>query len=351
MRPKHSLLWAAALLAALGLLASPSARAQTTLPSITPQPSASPVFPINQPQTFQYTDAQGTGTITFVDLGVDPNTGFDILRVSIAQNGLSYTGSGIATPIPGAARPFTNLVSFSVISSTGIAYFFEGKMGLGVEFQGQGTYFPVNNPTSTGSWGLLFVAGNPPPTGSALSLSLDRGCGSTYPLGASQTITYSSSVNDTLTLLNQRSDGTFVLFANQPVVGGQTYQLNTFVSNVPGLRTLILRNSSGQQVTCSFTGAATPPTGPILTLNLDRGCGSFYPLGSAQTITYSSSVNDTLTLLVQRGGSTFALFSNQPVIAGQTYAYQTSVAFVAGPRTLILQDASGVQTTCSFTGG
>ena len=75
----------------------------------------STIFPINQPSTFRYTDAQGIGSITFADLGLDQGTGFDLLRVTIAQNGATFDGSGIATPIPGAAGPMRDLVSFTVV--------------------------------------------------------------------------------------------------------------------------------------------------------------------------------------------------------------------------------------------
>jgi hypothetical protein len=224
-----------------------------------PTPAPSTIFPINQPSTFRYTDPQGMGSITLVDLGLDPGTGFDLLRVSIAQNGESFNGSGMATPIPGAARPMNDLISFTVVDRNGVAYFFQGKMGLGVEFQGQGTFHPVTNPTQTANWSLLFLPGPPPPTTgpppTTLSLSVDRGCGSNYPIGASLVITYRATANDVLTLQIRRSDGTrSVLFANQPVMGGQTYSVSTFVSSLLGQRTLSLTDSSGAQAICSFIG-------------------------------------------------------------------------------------------------
>jgi hypothetical protein len=241
--------------ALIGVIGTSHVLAQQPLPNI-PTPAPSTIFPINQPATFRYTDAQGMGSITFTDLGLDQMTGFDLLRVNITQNANSFDGSGIATPLPGAARPLNNLVAFTVVDRNGVPYFFAGKMGLGVEFQGQGTFHPVSDPTQIATWGLLFVPGTPGPGPQpiTLSLNLDRGCGSVYPLGAPQVITYSASANDTLTLLNQRVDGTFVLFSNQSVIGGQTYSIATSVANVVGQRTLILRDSAGTQTTCTFTG-------------------------------------------------------------------------------------------------
>jgi hypothetical protein len=78
--------------------------------------------------------------------------------------------------------------------------------------------------------------------------------GSVYQLGAPLVITYSASADDTLTLLNQRMDGTFVVFSNQPVKGGQTYSISSFVGNQAGPRTLILKDPAGVQTTCTFTG-------------------------------------------------------------------------------------------------
>ena len=48
----------------LGLLSMPIVRAQA--PTIAPPTTAVPVFPINQPQSFRYTDADGMGpSVTF----------------------------------------------------------------------------------------------------------------------------------------------------------------------------------------------------------------------------------------------------------------------------------------------
>jgi filamentous hemagglutinin family protein len=249
---------AVALISLLGLLGGPAARAQT--PTISPPTTTAPVLPINQPQTFRYTDADGMGTITFVDLGQDSVSGFDQLRVTITQNGANFTGSGIATPLPGADRPLNNLVSFTVTDTAQNSYFFSGKMGLGVEYQGTGTYHPVSDPTQLASWGLLFVAGTtPPPTTSTLSLSIDRGCGNSYPFGSTIVVTYGATTNDTLTLVEQFPDGTQqVIFTNRPVTGGQSSSLTGTIGGQGGQRTLILSNAAGAQVSCAFTATSTP---------------------------------------------------------------------------------------------
>ena len=135
-----------ALTAATMALAVSSARAQQ-LPS-------GPVFPINQPLTFRYSDAEGFGRITLTDLGPDAATGGDLMRVRIEQNGIRYDGSGIALTVS-TERPFTTLITFTAVSPRGQAYLFHGKMGLGVEFLGQGTYHLATDPSRQLDWGFL----------------------------------------------------------------------------------------------------------------------------------------------------------------------------------------------------
>src|SRR5205823_1902113 len=82
-----------------------------------------------------------------------------------------------------------------------------------------GTFHPVGDPTQSANWSLLFLPG--PNPGATLSLSVDHGCGGGYLVGAPLVITYRASMNDRLTLMIRRSDGSqSVLFANLPVTGG-----------------------------------------------------------------------------------------------------------------------------------
>src|SRR5438067_13685248 len=108
-------------------LAAPALRAQEI--------ANTPPLPLNQSVTFRYTDADGMGTITLTDLGPDSATGGDQLLVNILQKGVRYSGSGISLKISDN-RPDTYLVTFDLLSPGGTSYFFQGKMGLGVEFQG-----------------------------------------------------------------------------------------------------------------------------------------------------------------------------------------------------------------------
>jgi hypothetical protein len=240
--------WPLALFLALSTLSIPRVQAQQ--PAI-PQPSP---LPPNQPVTYRYSDNDGFGTITLTDIGVDPGTGGHLLQVRIVQNGTTFDGSGLTYPLPTEPRPLNNLITFTVQAQGGVPFFFQGKMGLGVEFQGSGTFHPVSDPTQSQPWGLLFVPGNPNP-GPTVTLSIDQGCGSTYVRGQPIVIQFGSSVNDTLTLISQRSDGSqSVVFANFAVQAGQTYSVSSFVGNVVGQRTLTLTGTSGGQATCTFTG-------------------------------------------------------------------------------------------------
>lgn len=90
-----------------------------------------------------------------------------------------------------------------------------------------------------------------------LSLSIDRGCGASYRVGQLITVTYSASANTTLTLADQQAGGSVsTIFANRPVLAGQTYSLTGVIGSQLGGRTLVLTASSGQSAnpaTCQFT--------------------------------------------------------------------------------------------------
>ena len=92
----------------------------------------------------------------------------------------------------GACPVWDSLITFSVQDASGRAWFYQGKVGLGVEFQGSGTFHPLNDPTQIRNWGLLFVPNPGPGPGpvETLSLSIDRGCGSTYSLNAPIRVTF-----------------------------------------------------------------------------------------------------------------------------------------------------------------
>jgi hypothetical protein len=228
---------------AAALVAAPAARAQVSF------------LPPNQPATFRYTDPDGVGTITLTNTGTDTATGGVQIRVTIVQNNVQYNGSGLVYPLAGVPQPNNNLITFSVQAATGQTWFYQGFVGLGVELQGSGTFHPLNNTAQVRNWGLLFVPNPGPGPGpiETLTLSIDRGCGSTYPLNSPIVIRYGASVNTTLTLVSMRADGSqSVIFTNVPVAAGQTYAVQSFVAPIPVGRTLVLTSASGVQTACGF---------------------------------------------------------------------------------------------------
>lgn len=144
------------LIAAIGAFVAPVAQAQgpsvpaPAIPAIPPPGT----LPPNQPVTFRYTDNDGTGSITLLDIGPDSATGGRQIKVTIQQNGFRFDGSGFFLQLE-TLRPFTSVLSFTVVSPNGLSYFFEGKTMLGVELTGQGSYHQVGVPERSAPWGLL----------------------------------------------------------------------------------------------------------------------------------------------------------------------------------------------------
>jgi hypothetical protein len=138
-----------ALSLALGALVAPGVHAAQ--PAV-PQPSP---FPLNQPMSFVYMDAQGTGSITLTDVGPDPATGGRELRVSILINGVHADGSGLTYLLADPPPALNNLITFTVVVPNGPALFYQGKMGGTAQFQGQGTFHTAADPTQLAGWSLV----------------------------------------------------------------------------------------------------------------------------------------------------------------------------------------------------
>ena len=126
------------------------------------------------------------------------------------------------------------------------------------------------------------------------------------------------------------------------------------IGNPPGQRLLVLDAVAGMETAhaeCTYTGQGTGTPGPLsLQLSINKGCGGQYRPGDPFIVTYGASANTSLTLIYRRfDGTQFAIFTNRPVMGGQTYTYSATIGNGMGGRTLILQSASGVQATCDFT--
>src|SRR5947209_13846512 len=146
--------YALALSLGISALVVPSVSAQnpTVLQPATPQP---PFLPLNQPTVFGYSDAQGTGTLTLTDIGPDPATGGREFKVSILKSGVKADGSGLTYLLNEPTPASNNLLTFSVVAPNGIALFYQVKMGGTAQFQGQGTFHTVADPTQIAVWNLF----------------------------------------------------------------------------------------------------------------------------------------------------------------------------------------------------
>jgi hypothetical protein len=148
MRPLLRIAAFAALLALLPL----NAQAQTN-----------PIFA----QPFQYTDRDGTGTLTFTPVGdVGTGVGFQRLQALLVQGNRRFSGAGVYTVSNQGSGILAapTLVAFTLLDSSGRSYFFEGSIQSGVETgnAGQGTYFPVNSPQTVVPWRVQSQGGGTP---------------------------------------------------------------------------------------------------------------------------------------------------------------------------------------------
>ncbi|HLB77978.1 MAG TPA: hypothetical protein VJO72_13175, partial [Candidatus Dormibacteraeota bacterium] len=192
-----------------------------------------------------------------------------------------------------------------------------------------------------------------------VTLSTNRGCGAgaLFNIGEPITFNYSASKNALVTLQLLRPDGTrSVLAANQAVAGGATQTFTGVIGNPPGQRRLILDAVAGTETAhaeCTYT-AAGATGGPItLSLTINHGCGGQYRPGDPFIVTYQASADTNLTLIYRRfDGTQFAIFTNRPVMGGQSNTYSATIGNGMGGRTLILDTSPptpGVQATCAFT--
>lgn len=121
---------------------------------------------VNQPPTlFTYRDADGPGTLSLTDLGPDSATGGRQIKVSLTQNGVTYSGSGFTLPLE-TRLPFKTLISFALVSArTGISYHFQGTTISGITLSGSGTYHRPGVPERADSWSIVLggVAPSPGP--------------------------------------------------------------------------------------------------------------------------------------------------------------------------------------------
>lgn len=106
--------------------------------------------PIDFPNlNLSYIDAQGGGTVSFVNLGSDPAGVGAAIAVTLIQNGTTYQGRGFAQQT-GAVQ---FVASFWLVDGQGNAYFFVGTFNRGFnQWSAGGRYEVVGAPGSGGQW-------------------------------------------------------------------------------------------------------------------------------------------------------------------------------------------------------
>jgi hypothetical protein len=133
--------------AALALFAS-VAQAQEATPGVHPPYTT---------QTYLYRDSDGPGRMTIVDLGPAPGGTFDLIRVTLVQNNITYAGSGYSmqiSPVNPAEAMF-----FVMSDPRNNAYVFSGVLTTGTGgVTGGGTYHAAGSPRWTNAWRIEGVA-------------------------------------------------------------------------------------------------------------------------------------------------------------------------------------------------
>jgi hypothetical protein len=128
------------------------------LPGVDAQPI--PIFS----QPYQYSDPDGPGVLTLTPLNTESTRlTFQPIQVTLVQTNRQFVGSGVYhsfTDEQADLPPFT-LVAFSLTSTTGQCYFFQGRIVPVNGYTGEGTYHPVGAPQATVPWQISSTV--PPP--------------------------------------------------------------------------------------------------------------------------------------------------------------------------------------------
>jgi len=125
-----------------------------------------------------------------------------------------------------------------------------------------------------------------------------------------------------------------------------TYRVTLTVTDDGGL------SGSATQIIEVRSGAVTPPSLPVATLSIDRGCGATYQPGDRMTISFSVSESATVKLFDFTTSGQMVELLERGLAAGERGSMAGQVVGPAGIETLVLfaRTASGTITTaaCSF---
>jgi len=111
----------------------------------------------NPPTLYTYRDSDGTGVMSIQDLGPDKSTGGNTIKVTLTQNRIRYTGSGLAFPLEGIQPP-TRILAFTLLNPSGRSFYFSAREISGITVSADGTYHRVGFPERKYEWHILIGA-------------------------------------------------------------------------------------------------------------------------------------------------------------------------------------------------
>ncbi len=205
------------------------------------------------------------------------------------------------------------------------------------------------------NWGTCGPSGGPPSGLPAVSVSVDRGCGSDYNSGDPITVSITTSDTATCTLVDFGNTGTQKRTELGTIPAGSTASITGTITGPAGLETLVVmaQTTSGVWVSsaCTFSVGGANPS--LVSVSVDRGCGATYHYGETATAIIQSSVSGFARLYqVTRDGQVAAITA-LPIVAGLTQEIKAPIGPVTGTSTFILQmqSTSGQTLTasCSYS--
>ncbi|MCR4404119.1 MAG: DUF4384 domain-containing protein [Candidatus Acetothermia bacterium] len=168
-----------------------------------------------------------------------------------------------------------------------------------------------------------------PSTLPTATLTVDRGCGSTYQPGERITVSYSVSEAATVKLFDFTTAGQLTQLLERSVAAGQTGSFTGQVVGPAGIETLVLfaRTSAGTITTTACTFSIGQP-GASAALSVDRGSGGSYRPG--ETVKFSYSVSEEASVVIYDFEPTGVL---KPISLGWTPAgtARSLTATIVGP--------------------
>ena len=120
-------------------------------------------------QPFQYTDANGVGTLTVTPLNtISTCLTYQPVQATLVQNNVYWVGSGVyhAFGDDNANLPSFVLLSFALVGPSGSSQFYQATLAPVNGYAGDGTFYPVTSPQTVTTW---HIQSGVPPSGVILN--------------------------------------------------------------------------------------------------------------------------------------------------------------------------------------